>query len=98
MGNRHHNKKLRAAVRARMARTGEGYQRALARELEERASGAPIARVDLVPIVFFSAPAALATYELFGRLSCVLVSSRHHPAPFPRNPLVAATRGPRAVH
>ncbi|WP_437315238.1 hypothetical protein [Sorangium sp. So ce385] len=99
MGNRHHHKKLRADVRARMARTGESYQRALARILDERSSPAPARGVDLVPIAYFGAPAALATFEIAGRLACLVVSSPHRPRPFPHDPLVAlAMRGPRTVH
>jgi hypothetical protein len=98
MGNRHHNKGLRTQVRARMARTGESYQKALARVLAERTSSAP-GSVDLVPIEYFGVPAALATYDLLGRLACVVVSGRGRPMPFPRNPLVAlATRGRLVVH
>ncbi|WP_437965983.1 hypothetical protein WMF04_41160 [Sorangium sp. So ce260] len=99
MGNRHHHKKLRADVRARMARTGESYQKALARILDERSAPAPARGVDLVPIEYFGAPAALATFEIAGRLACLVVSSPHHRRPFPYSPLVAvAMRGPRTVH
>ncbi|AUX19809.1 hypothetical protein SOCEGT47_002620 [Sorangium cellulosum] len=99
MGNRHHNKKLRADVRAKMARTGESYQKALARLLAERSAPGPVRGVDLVPIDYFGAPAALATFEIAGRLACLVVSSPHHPRPFPRGPLVAlAARGLRTVH
>jgi hypothetical protein len=98
MGNRHHHKKLRAEVRARMARTGEGYQRALARILEER-TARPANAVDLVRIDYFGASAALATFEVAGRLACVVVSSRHAARPFPETPLFAlGSLDPHAVH
>jgi hypothetical protein len=97
MGNRRHNKKLRAEVRAAMASTGESYQKVLARVLAERAATPP--PVDLVAVTYFGAPAILAAYLLAGRLACLVVSSGHHLGPFPRNPLVAlAARGPRLVH
>jgi hypothetical protein len=100
MGNRHHHKKLRAQVRARMGRTGESYQQALAQITAERSlprSGH--SSVDLLRIEYFGVTATIATYELAGRLACVVVSSRPHHGPFPANPLVAlAARGPRVVH
>jgi hypothetical protein len=99
MGNRHHHKKLREQVRARMARTGESYQKALARIHAERASLVRRDTVDLVPVQYFGVVATLATYELAGRLACIVVSSSQHQGPFPANPLIAlATRGPRIVH
>ncbi|MBX3226845.1 MAG: hypothetical protein KIT84_38495 [Labilithrix sp.] len=95
MGNRRHHKKLRAEVRARMARTGESYQQALARVLEGRTAGA----VDLLRIEYFGAPATLATFEVAGRLACVVVSSRHAPRPFPESPIYALrSLDPHAVH
>jgi len=97
MGNRHHHKKLRSEVRARMARTGESYQRALARILGERAPREAVDAVDLVPITYFGVQAALATFEIAGRLAWVVVSSRHLGGPFPKSPLfglVAQGRGP----
>jgi hypothetical protein len=97
MGNRHRHKKQRLEIRARMARTGESYQQALAKILHERA--VPIADVDLVGIDYFGEPAALATFQILGRVACLLVSSRLHPRPFPDSPFFAlATRGPRTVH
>lgn len=101
MGNRHHHKKLRAEARARMARTGESYQQALTRlrDERERATHAPARDVDLVAIAYFGAPATLATFEIAGRLACVVVSSRHLAGPFPRNPLVGLARhAHRTVH
>lgn len=98
MGNRHHHKKLRAEVRARMARTGEGYQRALARILSEQSARAASA-VDLLHIEYFGVPAALATFDVAGRLACVVVSSQHGRRPFPRTPIFALrSLDPRAVH
>jgi hypothetical protein len=70
MANRHHHKKLRAEVLARMKATGESYQRALA-----SASGGTVtvgamtgrprrraATVDLVHFTSFGRPMALATF------------------------------------
>jgi hypothetical protein len=88
MGNRHHHKKLRAEVRARMARTGESYQRALARIQSERAESAT-GTVDLLPIEYFGTPAALATFDIAGRLACIVVSNRYVPRPFPTSPMFA---------
>jgi hypothetical protein len=99
MGNRHHHKKLRAEVRARMASTGESYQTALARIQARRSASAVRSPMDLVSVEYFGVTATLATYEIAGRLACVIVSSPHHRGPFPANPLVAlASRGPRFVH
>ena len=104
MGNRHGNKKLRLAVRARMARTGESYQKALSSLLHlEVPTQAPTRReptdnvVDLLPIRYFGVPAAVATFEIAGRLAVLVVSSPHRPAPFPQNPIVALGP-PRTVH
>ena len=104
MGNRHGNKKLRLAVRARMATTGESYQKALSAlrhlDVPERASvrwGATDSGVDLLPIRYFGVPAAIATFEIAGRLAVLVLSSPHRPAPFPQNP-IASLGPPRAVH
>jgi hypothetical protein len=104
MGNRHGNKKLQLAVRARMARTGESYQKALSslRHLDVPAQTsmqweATDNGVDLLPIRYFGAPAAIATFEIAGRLAVLVVSCPHRPAPFPKNPLVALGPPP-AVH
>ena len=101
MGNRHGNKKLRLAVRARMARTGESYQKALSSLLHLDVPTQTSMRweatdngVDLLPIRYFGAPAAIATFEIAGRLAVVVVSS---PGPFPQNPIVALGP-PRTVH
>jgi hypothetical protein len=104
MGNRHGNKKLRLAVRARMAKTGESYQKALSSLVhldvptptstrpERTGSG-----VDLLTIRYFGVPAAIATFEIAGRIAVVVVSSPHRPPPFPQNPMLAL--GPsRAIH
>lgn len=72
MGNRHHDKKLRAEVRARMARTGETYQRAL-ECIRARRRSEP--RVDLVPFDWFGAPAALATIQNMGMTFFYVVSA-----------------------
>ena len=105
MANRHANKKLGIAVRARMATTGESYQRALAQVRHlHAATGHPTARtdaidrgVDLVSIRYFGVPAALATIPIAGRLAVLVVSSAHHRCPFPKNPMVALG-SPRMIH
>ena len=90
MGNRHHNRKLRAAVRAAMARTGESYQKALARLQSARQVSIALPRdVDLIPIDYFGVPLTLATFELVGALSCVVMSVDHLPQPLPKSPLFA---------
>lgn len=93
MGNRHHHKKLRAEVRARMARTGESYQQALTRIRDERVQREQARDVDLVSIAYFGVPVTLATFEIAGRLACVVVSSRHLAGPFPRSPLAGLPVG-----
>ncbi len=102
MGNRHHNKKLRAEVRARMARTGESYQQALARVVDERAGSVLARGVDLMEIAYFGVPATLATFEIAGRLACVALSSCHLAGPLPRSVLLGlapdAHRDVRIVH
>jgi hypothetical protein len=61
MANRHAHKKLRAEIRARMARTGESFQAARNR-IVSRAVLHAIA-VDLVPFSRFGVPMTLATFE-----------------------------------
>jgi hypothetical protein len=81
MGNRHHDKKLRAEVRARMARTGETYQRALDRVLRGRRASANEPRVDLQRIDWFGDEAALATIQNMGVTMCFIVSMPHRRLP-----------------
>lgn len=98
MGNRHHHKKLRAQVRARMSKTGETYQQALAHILAQHTPSAH-GSVELVAVDYFGVAATLATYELAGRLACLVVSGGPRSGPFPVSPLVAlGMRGPRIVH
>jgi hypothetical protein len=93
MGNRHHDKKMRAAARAAMASTGESYQQALCRlRNARRTAGAPTRDVDLVPIEYFGIPLTLATFEILGDISCVAVSGSRFPRPFPESPLFALAR------
>jgi hypothetical protein len=87
-----------------MATTGESYQKALSSLLHLDVTGpsstrwAPTGnRVDLLPIRYFGAAAAIATFEIAGRLAVVVVSSTHRAAPFPQNPIVALGLR-RAVH
>jgi hypothetical protein len=98
MGNRHHHKKLRAEVQARMARTGESYQRALARIRDERAGSTAAGGADLVAFEYFGVPATLATFEIAGRLACVALTSLSS-GPFPRSVLLSlASAARRTVH
>lgn len=93
MGNRNHNKKLRAAVRAAMLRSGESYQQALLRLRNVQTNtAAPTREVDLIPIEYFGLPLTLATFEILGDLSCVVTSAQHLPQPFPKSPLFALAR------
>ena len=61
MANRHHHKKLRAEILARMATTGESYQAARQRIVTRRTKER--AHVDLVAFRFFGLPMTLATTE-----------------------------------
>lgn len=67
MANRHAHKKLRAEIRARMARTGESYQRAHARILARP-------RVHLTPFVSHGKEGVIATIDDRGVVLHVLVS------------------------
>jgi hypothetical protein len=73
MANRHSHKKLRAEVKARMARTGESYQEARRRIQAEgsRPARAPSAHYELdafelTEFTYFGKPAMLATWTTFG--------------------------------
>jgi hypothetical protein len=93
MGNRHHNKKLRAAVRATMARTGESYQTVLSRLRRQGREAVPrTSDVDLIRIDYFGVPMTIATFELLGDLSCVVTPGSFSSGPFPMNPLFALGR------
>lgn len=94
MGNRHHHKKARAEARARMARTGETYQQALARL---RALGPRRSPHDLLAVEYFGVAATVATFEIAGTVACLVVSSALHRGPLPHTPL-AAIASARAVH
>ena len=105
MANRHGHKQLQRAARARMAETGESYQRARAAVLmlDKRArpprarSEATAIGVDLLPIRYFGLQAALATFEIAGRLSVLVLSGAQGRGAFPLNPLIALGP-PRAIH
>jgi hypothetical protein len=105
MGNRHGNKQLRRAVQARMAKTGECHQQARSsllalREAARLARSEPEATgidADLMPIRYFGLPLALATFQIGGRLSVLVLSGPQGRGPFPVNPLLALGSG-RAVH
>ena len=109
MGNRHANKQLRRAVRARMALTGESYQQAHAslrlRPPTRQAPAAPrptaprptAGDVDLLSIRYFGVPSVLATFEIAGRLSVLVLSNPFLSGPLPLNPLLALGSR-RSVH
>ncbi|MEO7109022.1 MAG: hypothetical protein ABI183_01180 [Polyangiaceae bacterium] len=78
-----------------MAKTNESYQQARAQILMTRNVGDP--RVDLLPIRYFGGPAALATFEIAGRLAVLVVSGTRQRLPFPQNPLLALG-SPRTLH
>jgi hypothetical protein len=67
MANRRANKKLRALTRARMAATGESYQRALSQlraqhaSVQEKATGT--VAVDLIDCDYYGVSVTLATFE-----------------------------------
>src|SRR3954453_21794392 len=93
MGNRHHNKKMRTAVRATMATTGESYQTVLSRLRGQQYQ--PVARagdVDIIPIDYFGFPLTIATFQILGDVSCVVTTGGPFLGPFPRNPLFALAR------
>lgn len=63
MSNRRANKKRRDAVRRRMARTGESYQRALQSLLRQATQPEPAAEggADLVAFSYYGTPSVLFT-------------------------------------
>jgi hypothetical protein len=61
MANRHHNKKLRAEIHARMARTGESYQRARDAILAPYEPSPPV--VELMSVTSFGVPVTLAVFQ-----------------------------------
>jgi hypothetical protein len=63
MANRRANKKLRALTHARMAATGESYQRALSRVRAERAASFEDAAADLIECRYHGVPVTLATFQ-----------------------------------
>lgn len=95
MANRHANKKLRAAVRRRMARTGESYQTARQRVLEDQQrTESP---VDLVPFTYFGIPLTLVTSELDDIHAIAAI--RHTGYPMQSYPVpLAAWYRPRGVN
>ena len=78
MANRHSHKKLRAMIRARMAVSGESYQAARHRLLQEREERAVRGEgVDLVAATYFGVPVTVATFDVLSRLHMVFVSGGH---------------------
>jgi hypothetical protein len=61
MANRHHHKKLRVEIHARMARTGESYQKARDAILAPPEPSSPV--VELMSITSFGVPVTLAMFE-----------------------------------
>jgi hypothetical protein len=96
MANRHAHKKQRAEVRARMASTGESYQKALTHILSRQVAGSS-PQTDLVSFYYFGIPVTLATIQMHGMAVAVLVPSarwwRHgYPAQSPVPLMRAAMR------
>ncbi|HEY0463187.1 MAG TPA: hypothetical protein VGC79_03215 [Polyangiaceae bacterium] len=76
-----------------MAATGDSYQQALARVREKRRlAAAPSRDIDLMPITYFGVPLTLATFQILGDLSCVVLSGSRFPEPVPKSPLFALAR------
>jgi hypothetical protein len=95
MANRHSQKKLRAAVRARMARTGESYQQARQRLLalwpSSSASAQAVSGFDLLEFSYFGKPAVLASWHSYGvPVALVLSEAVRRPLMFPRFALPSA--------
>ena len=63
MANRRANKKLRALARARMAATGEGYQRSLTALRAEQSARSGEGSVDLIECTYYGVPLTLATFD-----------------------------------
>jgi hypothetical protein len=82
-----------------MAETGESYQQALSRLSSAYPSLAWQPNdVDLLSIDYFGTKVTLATFELMGNVSCVvLASSCRVPFPSPKSPFLALERR-RTVH
>ena len=86
MANRRSHKKLYAEVRARMAATGESYQKARARVLSSAVSVTG-PRTDLVAFSYYGVPATLATIEMHGMAVALLLPSSTHATQSHRRPL-----------
>jgi hypothetical protein len=71
MANRHAHKKLRAEIRARMAKTGESYQAARDRILSHTKQRE--VAVDLLPLTYFGVPLTLATGDAQGHFHTIAV-------------------------
>ncbi|MEO8183776.1 MAG: hypothetical protein ABI895_33545 [Deltaproteobacteria bacterium] len=87
MANRHSHKKLRAEVRARMARTGESYQQARQRLLARQPSltAQPVSGFDLLEFSYFGKPAVLASWHSYGvPVAIVLSEAVRRPLMLPR--------------
>jgi hypothetical protein len=78
VGNRHSHKKLRTLARARMARTGESYQRARERVLASQnsasESSAAVQGFELLELSHLGRPAVLATWRTYGVPVAILLS------------------------
>ncbi len=80
-------------MRARMLSTGESYQKALTRiregsRLQPAAALPVVSSVDLMSLCCFGLPAALATFEIAGRTSVLLLLGPNCSGPHPRNPFI----------
>lgn len=102
MANRHHHKKLRAAIRLRMRETGETHQAALAVLLREMPVPSVAAHADdrlprasFVAFTYFGNPMTIAVCEAADHaIAFVVPSARRGPSargdftPTPRSPLI----------
>lgn len=76
-----------------MARTGEGYQQTLSQLRRERSamSAAPFG-ADLIAVDYFGLPLTLASLQILGDWSCIVLLGAHSTGPFPNTPLFALAR------
>jgi hypothetical protein len=98
MANRHSHKKLRAEIRARMARTGESYQQArqgLLAPPSWSSSSVPAqacSGFDLLEFRYLGKPAVLASWHSYGvPVAIVLSEAVRRPLIFPRFAIQSAT-------
>ena len=99
MGNRHAHKKLRRAVRERMARTGESYQTARTRLLKQSAPifaglHAKQSAFDLLAVTIHGRRSVIAIVLLGERLAVLSVPGSLGDTRISRSPLAAFRQPP----